>query len=133
VLLTTNAGIVSVSVFAVETWGVLKDRRAETFAGICEIGVVTDKPMPFTSWQVEHLPNPRTASEKSTRPRVASAEGGAFDCVEGMSSRSPSDGFAMPFNVAMYATTAVKSGRDKALAKDGIAVPAMPRAAVVAM
>jgi hypothetical protein len=112
---------------------VLKDRNTETLAGICEIGVATDIPIPFTSWQVEHLPNPRTASEKSARPRAASAERGASGGVAGALPWSPSEGFATPFNVARYAMTAAKSGRGKLRAKDGMAVPDMPRATVVAM
>src|SRR5262245_66262964 len=106
-LLRTSAGKVSPPTLTVDTLGVFSAFNASTVDGTAAMGAATGMPRPFTSWQVEHRPKLRTASENSVRPRVASADrfveagaGAAFVVITG---------FSTTFDLATYATTAVNS------------------------
>src|SRR5262249_29138341 len=130
-LLRTSAGKVSPPTLTVDTLGVFSAFNASTVDGTAAMGAATGIPRPFTSWQVEHRPKLRTASENSARPRVASADrlaeagaGAAFVVITG---------FSTPFSLATYATTAVNSVRESVFANDCIAVFGTPRLTVLPM
>src|SRR6185437_3375514 len=108
------------------TSGVASALRSAVDAGTFASGAATGIPKPPTSWQVEHRPKPRTASENSRAPRAASPVN-----VGRLETASPApsiltSGLAMPFNVATYAITATKSGGDNLLLKDAIPVSGTP-------
>src|SRR5437867_6043780 len=124
-----SAGIASPATVTVETRGVANVFSNAALAGIAAIGAATGIPIPFTSWQVEHRPKLRTASENKSRPRAASAANAGAAEVTG--AFAAIDGFAMPFNRARYADTAAKSARDSVVAYAAIAVLGMPRATVL--
>ena len=73
-------------------------------------------------YQIAVIPKLRAASEKSSRPRVASGErAGALSETAATA----------PFKDATYAATTVRSLRLRVFPKAGIAVPVIPREMVV--
>ena len=92
-------GMVSPFMVTVDTSGVDKARNAWTLTGTFAMGVATGMPNPLTSWQVEHRPKPRTASENRMRPRSPSAESTGAAAAAGAGTFVATIGFAMPFSL----------------------------------
>src|SRR5579863_1670174 len=111
---------------AVETSGVANAFNAATFAGTAVIGVATEIPIPSTSWQVEHRPKLRVASENSARPRAASP-------VSDRGAEATLAALLTPFKLATYATTAARSLLERVVAKAGMPAFATPLLTVTLM
>src|SRR5260370_33813556 len=121
----TSTGICSPPTVAVFTGGVSKAFSAATLAGTLGMGVVTEMPIPSTSWHVEQRPKLLYASENNARPRAASElnAGTAGASAAPVGPAPATFGFAMPLRVAKYAATAVISGRDRVVPKPALEGP----------